>query len=203
MTIRSGGAADTRRAAQLHASSITEGFLPRLGPRFLERLYRCVVNDEHSFLLVAEDPEAGEHDQGHIVGMIVGTEDVHALYRRFLRRDGLFAALAAAPRVLRNVGAVLETLRYGSSTTTDLPTAELLAIAVDDRARGKGLGRELVDALNAEFTRRGTASSKVVVGAANDTALHLYRGCGYRDAMSMEVHRNVPSQVLVWSPPAR
>jgi len=197
MTIRSGRIADARRAGQLHASSITEGFLPRLGERFLERLYRCVVNDDHSFLLVAENRE------GDIVGMIAGTEDVHALYRRFLRRDGLRAAISAAPRVLRNLRAVLETLRYGGASTADLPAAELLAVAVDREARGTGLGRELVDALNAEFARRGTSSSKVVVGAANDTALHLYRTCGYHDASSLEVHRNIQSQVLVWSLPPR
>jgi ribosomal protein S18 acetylase RimI-like enzyme len=195
MTIRPGTAPDARRAAQLHSSSITEGFLPRLGWRFLERLYRCVVKDERSFLFIAED-------DGRIVGMIAGTEDVHALYRRFLRRDGMFAAVVAAPRVVRNVRAVLETLRYGGSSTNDLPPAELLAVAVDGSARGRGLGRELVDALNGEFARRGVPASKVVVGAANDQALQLYRGRGYRDAAMVEVHRNVPSQVLVWSPPA-
>lgn len=199
MTIRPGTAQDARRAAQLHATSITEGFLPRLGPRFLERLYRCVVSDERSFLLVADEDGEGER---RVVGMIAGTEDVHALYRRFLRRDGIIAAVVAAPRVLRNTGAVLETLRYGSSAP-DLPAAELLAVAVDDAARGKGLGRELVDALSSEFARRGTSSTKVVVGAANDPALHLYRVCGYRDASTVEVHRNIPSQVLVWSSPAR
>jgi ribosomal protein S18 acetylase RimI-like enzyme len=196
VTIRSGSAHDARRAAQLHASAITEGFLPRLGPRFLERLYRCVVNDDQSFLLVAEE-------DGGVVGMIAGTEDVHALYRRFLRRDGLLAAISAAPRMLRNAGAVLETLRYGGTSSTDLPAAELLAVAVDGAARRKGLGRELVGALNIEFTRRRAASWKVVVDATNDPALHLYRGCGYRDASTLEVHRNITSQVLVWSPPAR
>jgi ribosomal protein S18 acetylase RimI-like enzyme len=195
MTIRPGTTQDARRAAQLHASGISEGFLPRLGPRFLTRLYRCVVKDDRSFLFVAEE-------QGRIVGMIAGTEDVHALYRRFLRRDGLVATIVAAPRVLRHAGAVLETLRYGGSSGTDLPPAELLAVAVDGAARGRGLGRELVDALNSEFERRAISSSKVVVGATNDHALHLYRGCGYRDASTVEVHRNITSQVLVWSPPA-
>ncbi|MEY2423146.1 MAG: hypothetical protein QOI95_3213 [Acidimicrobiaceae bacterium] len=194
--IRAGTARDARRAAELHASAISEGFLPRLGPRFLARLYRTVVNDERSFLLVAED-------EGRIVGMIAGTEDVHALYRRFLRGEGIIAAVVAAPNVVRNLRSVLETLRYGGSSTTELPPAELLAVAVDEAARGKGAGRALVDALTSEFARRGTSSSKVVVGAANDPALGLYRACGYRDASTVEVHRNVASQVLVWSSPAR
>lgn len=194
--IRPGTVRDARRAAELHASSITQGFLSRLGPRFLERLYRCVVKDEGSVLYVAED-------DGNVVGMIAATEDVHALYRRFLRRDGVIAGLVAAPRVLRNAPAVFETLRYGSSTETDLPPAEVLSMAVDDVARGRGLGRQLIEYVNVEFIRRGTPSAKVVIGGPNDPTLHLYRTCGYQDASTIEVHRNMPSQVLVWSPPAR
>jgi ribosomal protein S18 acetylase RimI-like enzyme len=188
---------DATAVARLHASSITEGFLPRLGPRFLSRLYRCIAGDPHSFLFIAEA------EDGETSGMIAGTEDVHALYRRFLRRDGVIAAAVAAPRVLRNARAVLETWRYGRSEVDDLPTAELLAVAVDEGARGHGLGRALVAALNVEFERRGTAATKVVVGADNSGALQLYRGSGYREVTSIEVHQRVESKVLVWSPSPR
>jgi ribosomal protein S18 acetylase RimI-like enzyme len=194
--IRPGTAGDARRAAELHASGITEGFLSRLGPRFLERLYRCVVRDEGSFLLVSEEG-------GIVNGMIAGSENVPALYKRFLRREGLAAAVVAAPRLVRNAGSVLETLRYSGSNDDELPSAELLSVAVDRTARGQGFGRRLVEALKEEFTRRGTSTSKVVVGADNEPALKLYRECGYRDAASVQVHRDVNSQVLVWSSPAR
>jgi ribosomal protein S18 acetylase RimI-like enzyme len=194
MTIRPGTAQDATMAARLHASSITEGFLPRLGPRFLSRLYRCIAGDAQSFLLIADSAD------GQPAGMIAGTQDVQALYRRFVRRDGLIAAAVAAPRVLRNARSVLETWRYGRSHGDDLPAAELLAVAVADGARGHGLGRDLVTALNAEFARRGTAATRVVVGADNTAALHLYRSCGYRDVSSIEVHERVESKVLVWSP---
>ena len=61
------------------------------------------------------------------------------------------------------------------------------------------MGRALVEALGNEFARRGITSSKVVVGATNEQALGLYRACGYEDASTIEVHRNVASKVLVWS----
>jgi ribosomal protein S18 acetylase RimI-like enzyme len=94
---------------------------------------------------------------------------------------------------------VFETWRYGRGDDHDLPTAELLAVAVDDGTRGRGVGHALVRELNDEFARRGTAAVKVVVGADNDGALRLYRDCGYEDAASIEVHHDVASKVLVWS----
>ncbi|MEY2454200.1 MAG: hypothetical protein QOD92_3774 [Acidimicrobiaceae bacterium] len=194
MTIRRGTVTDAAVAARLHASTITEGFLPRLGPQFLSRLYRCIARDPQSFLLIAEAAD------GTTAGMIVGTQDVQALYRRFLRRDGVIAAAVALPRVLRHARSVLETWRYGRSESDDLPAAELLAVAVADDARGQGLGRELVAALNAEFGGRDATAVKVVVGADNAAALHVYRSCGYREVSSIEVHQRVESKVLVWSP---
>src|SRR5258706_7932200 len=128
MNIRPATREETPVAARLHANSITEGFLSRLGPGFLARLYRRIVRDDHSFLFVAE------HDNA-IVGMIAGTEDVSALYPRFARRDGVVAGIVAAPRLVRHAGAVLETWRYGGTDEAGLPSAELLAGAIDPVAR--------------------------------------------------------------------
>ena len=148
MTIRRGTHDEAREAARLHASSITEGFLPRLGPRFLAFLYQRIARDDRSFLFVDDSGAAG------LDGMIAGTSDVGALYRRFAVRDGWAAALVAAPHIVRNLRPVVETWRYGRGADGDhdLPAAELLSVAVDDRARGRGVdhrlevGAELADA---------------------------------------------------------
>jgi hypothetical protein len=42
MTLRLAGAADTPRLAHPHATRITDGFLPTLGPSVLDRLYRRI-----------------------------------------------------------------------------------------------------------------------------------------------------------------
>ena len=166
MKVRPATIAEAAVAARLHVASISEGFLSRLGPSFLKRLYRRVVRDDRSFLFVADV-------DGTVVGMIAGTEDVSALYRRFAVRDGLIAGLVAAPTLVRNAGSVLETWRYGGGEH-DLPSPELLSIAIDDAARGQGVGRALVAALNEEFARRRVGDVKVVVGARNAAALALY-----------------------------
>ena len=182
-------------AAGLHAQRITEGFLPTLGAAFLARLYRRIVRDPGSFLIVAVE-------DGRVVGMCACTEDLGALYRAFVLRDGVVAGLRSAPRILRSLPRVIETLRYpGAEGAADLPEAEVLAVAVDAACSGRGIGRAVVEAALAEFDRRGTARVKVVAGGDNDAALGLYRATGFADAARLEVHAGTESVVLVRTAP--
>lgn len=191
MIIRTGLEEDAPVAARLHAEQIGEGFLSSLGPRFLSLLYRRVVRGTGSFLLVAEE-------DGTVVGHAAATEDVGGLYREFLLHDGLVAAVVAAPKLARRWRSALETLRYPSGHG-QLPSAELLAVAVAPECRGRGIGRDLVRAVNEELVRRGVADARVVVGASNSPALALYRSAGFRPAATIQVHADARSEVLTWS----
>jgi ribosomal protein S18 acetylase RimI-like enzyme len=187
--------AEAGPAAGLHAQRITEGFLPTLGAPFLARLYRRIVRDPASFLVVAVE-------DGRVIGMGACTEDLGALYRAFVLRDGVIAGLRSAPRILRSLPRVIETLRYpGAEGATDLPEAEVLAVAVDASCSGRGIGRAVVEAALAEFDRRGTARVKVVAGGDNAAALGLYRATGFVDAARLEVHAGTESVVLVRTAP--
>ncbi|MGZ4754409.1 MAG: GNAT family N-acetyltransferase [Acidimicrobiia bacterium] len=176
--------------AALHAERIAEGFLSSLGPGFLRRLYGRVLASEDGFVLVADDDG--------VVGFVAGVGDLGALYRRFLLRDGIVAGLAAAPRLVRALPRVVETLRYPAATG-DLPEAEILAVAVAARAGGRGLGRALVAAATAEFSRRGIHDATVVTTADNAPALAMYRACGFASVATTEVHPGRPSEVLRWT----
>lgn len=187
--------AEAGPAAGLHAQRITEGFLPTLGAPFLARLYRRIVRDPGSFLVVAVE-------DGRVIGMGACTEDLGALYRAFVLRDGVIAGLRSAPRILRSLPRVIETLRYpGAEGATDLPEAEVLAVAVDASCSGRGIGRAVVEAALTEFDRRGTARVKVVAGGDNAAALGLYRATGFVDAARLEVHAGTESVVLVRTAP--
>lgn len=63
-------------------------------------------------------------------------------------------------------------------------------VAVDPAHRGRGLGRALVDAFVARFSRDATAL-RVGTQAANITSLRLYESCGFRvaaTAYAMHLH---------------
>src|SRR6476469_10073817 len=129
VVIRSAERSDAARLAELHATRIVEGFLPRLGPRFLARLYRRLVVSPDGFAVVAVQ-------DARVVGFAAGATDLGRVYRSFVLRDGVIAGLGAAPRIVGSWRAVLETLRYPGSTD-DLPEAEILTVAVDGDAAGR------------------------------------------------------------------
>ncbi len=148
-----------------------------------------------SFLLVAEDG-------GAVVGMVAGTGDRGALYRAFILRDGVAAAVSSAPTLLREWRKVLETLRQGGSGALSRGRGvELLSIAVDPSVQGRGVGGRLVDALLERARHAGERGVFVVVGADNVRAVSLYLRSGFAQAGSFELHEGQPSLLLQWDRP--
>jgi glycosyltransferase involved in cell wall biosynthesis/ribosomal protein S18 acetylase RimI-like enzyme len=195
------GAARIRRAtppdapllARLHRESMPTAFLPALGEGFLRELYRAIATEPGGAAFVAEDGP-------HVIGFVAGASSVREFYGRFYRRHGLRAGIAAAPRLLRPsvLRRFRETVSY-PARSADLPDAELLSIAVDDRSREKGLGRRLARALLDDLARRGVEEVKVVVDASNVAANGLYEAVGFRHAREIAVHDGVVSNIWVAS----
>jgi ribosomal protein S18 acetylase RimI-like enzyme len=188
-TLRIARPQDARSLAALHAMRIDEGFLPTLGRVFLTRLYRRITVSSHACAFVVEEG-------GEIVAFAAGATDVGLLYREFLVRDGVVAAIAAAPRIARSWRRVIETLRYPGATA-ELPRAEVLSVATSGRALGRGLGSSTVRAVVGELAGRGAPAVKVTVGAANVRALAMYRACGFEMSSKVGVHAGTSSEVLV------
>jgi ribosomal protein S18 acetylase RimI-like enzyme len=189
--VRAGRQVDAPAVATLHAERIGEGFLVTLGPRFLTRLYRRMVLSPHALLVVAESG-------AKFVGFVAAATDTRRFYGDFLRRDAVLAALAAAPAGLRTPRRVWETLRYGTSSDDDLPTAEILSIAVVGDAAGQGIGGALLATAQEELARLGSLEARVVTAVGNDAALAMYQRAGFRRRARTEVHAGVPQEVLVW-----
>ncbi len=178
--------------ARLHAGTITGGFLVKLGVRFLTSLYRGIAADDQSLVLVARDG-------GRVIGFCAYTDNVAGLYRRVLRRRALGLALGALPRALdpRILKEVRDTLRYPQKQATgDLPASELLALGVDGSQRGRGVGRQLVDACLEQARQRGQRRVKVLAGTQLEPANKLYRRCGF-ELVTQIVQHGEPLNVLV------
>jgi ribosomal protein S18 acetylase RimI-like enzyme len=188
------GVPDAAEAARLHHEQLRGSFLASLGPGFLRVLYRRLVEEDTSTVLVARTAD-------RVVGFIAGTEDTGRFMRRFVLRDGPRAALAGAAGLLRHPGSAVETLRNGPgpAQVEGVPAAELLALAVDPVARRRGVGLLLIRALQVDARVRGLPGMRVTVAADNAAAFAAYERAGFRRATRTEVHRGRTSEVLVWS----
>jgi ribosomal protein S18 acetylase RimI-like enzyme len=192
VVVRAGRAQDSAAVGALHAERISEGFLSHLGPRFLARLYQRITLVPDSFLIVAEC-------HGDPVGFIAGSGDVSALYRSFLVRDGIPAAVGSAGQLILGWRRVMETLRHGSADGAGTGRgAELLAIAVAQDQSGRGTGQMLVEAFLTEVLRRGHTAAHVVVGADNSPAISLYRRAGFAEGGRFELHPGTESLLMQW-----
>jgi ribosomal protein S18 acetylase RimI-like enzyme len=187
--VRAARRADAAAMARLHREGLPEAFLPALGDSFLRVLYEALATDEDAVALVAENG-AG------VVGFAAGVVSTPAFYRRFSRRYGPRAALAAAPRLLRPgvLRRLRETARYPRSAAAS--GAELFSIAVSPAARTGGVGRALAEGIVDGLAGRGATDVRVVVGARNEAGNRFYERLGFRRAEAIEVHDGVPS--IVW-----
>ena len=182
---------DADRMAALHRRSMPAAFLPRLGPGFLRQFYLAAIADPDAVALVAER-------DGAFGGFATATPSIRAFTRRFATGRGALAAALAAPRLARPsmLRRVRETVSYGNGRT-DLPEAELLSIAVEDAARGRGIGRALDAAVREALGARGVTRFKAVVGADYVEANRFYAALGYRPIGETSVHDGVPSRIWV------
>ncbi|HOF18942.1 MAG TPA: GNAT family N-acetyltransferase [Phycisphaerae bacterium] len=181
-----------RQAAHLHREGIGTGFLSSLGEAFLRQLYSAIPSCPSAFGYVWQEPD------GEVLGFIACAQSVGRMYKQALWRRGVWMALILARFVVRPgiVRRIWHTLRYPSQVGDDLPSAEVLSIAVSEKARGKGVGKALMQAALAEFARRSIARVKVAVWSENETANQFYLRCGFRLAITRE-HHGLPMNVYV------
>ncbi len=171
--------------ANLHRQALPKGFLSTLGEPFLACLYRLLATSKRVVVWVGADAD------DRCVGFVSGALDIKSCYRDVLFRGAiplLWSVLPSLikPAVAHRIGqTLLYPLRRGdraadTSESPALPIAELLSIAVSDRARGAGLGRELVNALEGSLVEFGLEGPyRVVTDATDPRSNAFYKALGF------------------------
>ena len=196
---------DAARVASLHRQAIPRGFLSELGDGFLHRLYGFIARAEGSRVLVAVDAA------DRCVGFIAGSVDTRRCYREVLRRGGLSLLAGLLPGVLRPsvLARIFQTILYPLRGTREATTsggaverdrvapAELLAVAVDRSARGRGVGRLLVAALEDFYRNSGYEGSyRVVTDTADPRSNAFYTALGFHPAGTFRHHGRAMSRYI-------
>lgn len=171
---------DSAAIADLHRRHIPWGLLSHLGGDVVAAFYQTLIQTPCGFVLVAEQ-------DGRMIGFASGVTAWRRFYLEFLRRN----AGTAFRVLLRRLHAgrwrrVLEATRYAASPK--LPSAELVSIAVDPDARGRGIAQELVRCVLEEFGARGIRAVRVTTDGSNVRAGGLYEKMGFSLLSEAEIH---------------
>ncbi len=182
---------DSPAIAALHRQHISWGLLSRLGEGVVSAFYAALIRSPVGFVFVAEQ-------NGHLVGFASGVTRWRRFYGEFLTHFPLPTLTVLAASVRQGLWRhLLKTSRY--VTTSSLPPAEVVSIALDPSTRGTGLGVELMRSVLGEFSARGVNTIRVTFAKRNVPATILYEQLGFRFHSQVEIHAEQPSVVYVTS----
>ena len=180
------------QVAVLHIQCISTGFISSMGINFVTCLYKAIVQSNSSFGVVAFRDEK-------VLGFAAFTTNINTLYKSIIWRKGLKFALLLAGHMcsLKRVTRMFETLFYPSRIKNkDLPSAELLSIAVAPEEQRKGLAGQLIEMGFRHYRKTGVDKVKVLIGADNKAGNELYLKCGFEPAGQI-INHGLPSNVYV------
>jgi ribosomal protein S18 acetylase RimI-like enzyme len=179
-----------RQIARLHDAEIHHGALPLLGTSFLARLYHDLAGQQGCGIwALFQDQE--------VQAFLVGCDNMRTCFRSLLLRSWLPLSMLAAPRLIswrllrRLPSLLLYPFKHKSTTeqNTSETFAELLAIAVNKRFQGRGIGKELVARFE-EFLglERKVSSYEVTTNAEDPDSNAFYRKMGFQPTMTIPHH---------------
>ena len=180
------------QVAALHIQCISTGFISSMGIDFVTYLYEAIVQSNSSFGVLAVRNEK-------VLGFATFTTNINSLYKAVIWRKGLRFALILAGQIcsLKRVKKIFETLFYPTRIKNmDLPSAELLSIAVAPEEQRKGLASQLVEMGFRHCRETGVDKVKVLIGADNEAGNQLYLKSGFEPAGQI-INHGLPSNVYV------
>jgi putative acetyltransferase len=107
------------------------------------------------------------------------------------------AAAGAVLLVARRDGEALGTVGYRLIAPGH---GEMKRLFVRDGARGMGLGRRLLEALEDAARAQGIDRISLETGVKQAEAIGLYRACGYRDCPPFAAYRHDPLSLFMTKP---
>ena len=190
VVVRPMATSEVGEAAGLHAAQLPHGFFPRLGTLFLSEYYRAFAASPYAVVVVAD---GGSGVAGVAVGVVDGRHHQWVLANRGLRLAAVGAlCVALRPWLLKPlvagrlgryataVNRVRRRRRADAGVSNGPPAPAVLAhIAVDDAARGQGIGTRLVTEFLRAARDHGAGTARTTTLDGPEGALDFYRTTGW------------------------
>ena len=178
VVVRPLGLNDLPSVSLVHERAFPNSALGQLGTEAVRRYYTWLLEGPHRSTCL------GAFDASALVGFLFGGTFNGAM-SGFLRANRGYLArhvlthpwLVASPLVRDRIKLALRLLRPRKPSPSPLPVAPafgVLAIAVDPRAQGRGVGRSLMTCAEALAKTEGFGEMELTVAAWNHQAIQFY-----------------------------
>lgn len=192
MIVRLAKKEDARQIAEIHKQEISEGFLSSLPLQFLIKLYEEIIVSKLGFCIIARE-------NGNVIGFVAGTTNLNAFYRYFISHSFFRAMFILFPQIFsfKSLKKIIESLIYPAKEK-ELPSAELLTIAVKKEFQGQHIAGDMLQLFIEEMKNSGVSIFKVLVGKELKSAIRFYEKTGFQYFSEVSVHSNQKSLIYVY-----
>ena len=193
--LRKGDKYDSKAVALLHKEGIPSGFLSSLKTDLLAKMYCIIIEDGSCFVYVQDDL---------VRGFITCSCDSKALYKKIVRKNVLsliplfikkIFSLSFIKRSLESFLIPFKTGKGERESEEIMP--ELLSIVISKDIQAKGIGSELLAALEYELKAKNVKRYKVIAGDNLVSANKFYLKNGFAVKEKLELHKGQISNIYV------
>lgn len=160
--------------AELVAKAIPNAVVSKLGVSFGAAFYQKVAEQEYSCAYVARG------SSGNIAGVIIGSIDCPKARSIAVKSQLLRLSIAASRRLIRPdviswlIKSLIARFKDKNKAHESRPSAELIAIAVQPKARGSGLAAALVEKMEKFMVLKELAGPYLILTEKANTRANLF-----------------------------
>ena len=162
---------------QIHLAAFKDFFLTTLGKKFLNTYYNACLKSAESISICAID------ESNQIVGFSIGCIQAKGYHKRLIKQNLLQFLLQGIVILFSKPGALwrlAKNMEKNKITIDDGHYAELLSIAVSPKAKGFGIGKELIAQFELEAKVKGCLKVALTTDFYNnDDVIAFYKKSGY------------------------
>lgn len=135
---------DVTQIVAIHSDAFADFFLTSLGPRFLAFYYSCFIRSSDGIVICAEE-------NSNIIGFAASTKKCRGFNSKLIKNNIYYFISLSFKLLLINPKALIRLARNVTKTSSEVVDAEdyaeLYSIAVKKGGQGKGVGKELLLAI--------------------------------------------------------
>jgi ribosomal protein S18 acetylase RimI-like enzyme len=169
---------DILAVVEVHKNSFKDFFLTQVGDNFLYLYYDCVRKANDAVLL-------GFYDNSILTGFCAAAINSKGFTTRLISQNLISFAILGIKMVFSNPKALLRLLQNLHKGDSDIieesSYAELYSIGVAENMQGRGIGKQLLNTLEAELRKKKCDKLSLTTDFfENEKVISFYKGLGFK-----------------------